>query len=117
LAERYLPRAVIYRHKQGFNSALPYLLADEFQHLFHRFLRDSRLVAAGFLRPGPIVRMLNHHVERRRDHGNRLWLLLNAELWYRMHIDGQTPDALREELAAPLDGRIPSTRAVEAVPA
>jgi asparagine synthase (glutamine-hydrolysing) len=38
LAERYLPQALLKRPKQGFSSALPYMLRDEYRLLFDRFL-------------------------------------------------------------------------------
>jgi asparagine synthase (glutamine-hydrolysing) len=94
LASRYLPREILDRPKQGFSSALPYLLQHEYRALYERFLPDSKLVAAGVLRREPIHALLGEHLARRADHGNRLWLLINAELWYRMMILGQP----REEL-------------------
>ena len=42
---------------------------------------------------GPIdvlARILAEHRTGRRDHGNRIWRLLNLELWYRVCIDGET---------------------------
>ena len=62
--------------------------------MYERFLPDSKLVEAGVLRRAPIDALLGEHLARRADHGNRLWLLINAELWYRMMILGQP----REEL-------------------
>ncbi len=32
--------------------------------------------------------LLGEHLGRKVDHGNRLWLLYNAEVWYRMTIEG-----------------------------
>jgi len=45
-----------------------------------------------------IKRLVQEHVRRSHDHGNRLWLLINAELWYRMMIQGQSKEDLRAEL-------------------
>jgi len=42
--------------------------------------------------------LLNSHLSGRVDHGNRLWLLINAELWYRMMIAGTDRESLRAEL-------------------
>lgn len=100
LAARYLPREVLERPKQGFSSALPYLLQQEYRLLYNRFLPDSQLVAAGILQRGPIDALLGAHLAGRADHGNRLWLLINAELWYRMMIQGGTRESLRAELDA-----------------
>jgi asparagine synthase (glutamine-hydrolysing) len=98
LAARYLPNEIIDRPKQGFSSALPYLLKREYQLLFDRFLRNSQLVACGVLQPHPIDRMLREHTVGKADHGTRLWLLINAELWYRMMILGGSRESLHEEL-------------------
>jgi asparagine synthase (glutamine-hydrolysing) len=86
LARRYLPAEIIDRPKQGFSSALPYILRDEYRTLYEAALSDSRLVQAGILRDEPIRALVEAQTSGRADHGNRLWLLVNAELWYRMTI-------------------------------
>jgi asparagine synthase (glutamine-hydrolysing) len=88
LAERYLPEPLLTRPKQGFNSALPYMLKDEYKVLHQRFLRDSWLARDGILAQTGIDRLLAENAAGTADHGNRLWLLVNSEAWYRMHIHG-----------------------------
>jgi asparagine synthase (glutamine-hydrolysing) len=99
LAERYLPKAVLERPKQGFSSALPYMLRDEYRLLFDLFLRGGHLAGAGLVRPAEVERLLAEHGAGRADHGNRLWLLLNAEIWYRMYLGGGSMEELGAELA------------------
>lgn len=99
LAKRYLPPEIQQRKKQGFTSPLPYLLADEFRHLFQLFLSDSHLVRDGYLNQAPISQLLDAHLGRKTDHGNRLWLLCNAEIWYRMAIEGWSREQMKERLA------------------
>ncbi len=101
LAARYLPPEILNRPKQGFSSALPYILQREYRMLYERFLPDSRLVADGVLRREPIEALLAAHQQRRADHGNRLWLLINAELWYRVMVLGHSREELRIELSQP----------------
>lgn len=103
LARRYLPEEVCRRPKQGFNSALPYMMGTQFRRLFEHFLRECRLVGAGFLRKPAIERMLADHLSGTTDHGNRLWLLLNAEIWYRVHIEAESVDGLVDEIAATIE--------------
>jgi len=98
LAERYLPEEVMARKKQGFSSPLPYMLAAEFKSLFSTYLADSHLARDGIFRPEPIQGLLATHLEGRADNGNRLWLLLNSELWYRMYIEGTSQEAMTEQL-------------------
>ena len=45
-----------------------------------------------------IERLLREHVAGQADHHVRLWLILNAEMWYRLFILGES----RAELAARL---------------
>lgn len=99
LAERYLPEEVRRRPKQGFSSALPYLLKGEMAILFGAFLRDSHLVRQEVLEASPIESLLEAHLAGSADHGNRLWLLLNSEIWYRMRIEGESVGAMDELIA------------------
>lgn len=94
LAERYVPPLILRRKKQGIQSPLPYLLADEFRHLFKVFLSDSRLVRGGYFNGKSVEHLLGEHLDKRVDHGNRLWLLLNSEVWYRMFIEGESVEQL-----------------------
>lgn len=90
LLERYLPKEVLARPKQGFSSALPYMLAGEYKQLFKVFLQDSCLARDRLLQQKSITGLVNEHLSGRKDNGNRLWLLLNSEVWYRMLILGQS---------------------------
>jgi asparagine synthase (glutamine-hydrolysing) len=98
LAKKYLPPEVIHKKKQGFSSPLAYLLADEFRFLYRTFLKDSRLVSKGYIDPSVVNVMLKEHLEKKSDHGQRLWLLCNAEIWYRMYIEGLGKDNLKQVL-------------------
>jgi asparagine synthase (glutamine-hydrolysing) len=98
LAARYLPQSLLQRPKQGFASALPYLLQSQYRRLYAGFLPTSRLVADGILLSAPINALLDAHLAGKADHGNRLWLLLNAEVWYRMHIKGAQAAELSSEM-------------------
>jgi len=88
LAARYLPNSVLKRPKQGFASALPYMLKDEYEQLFTGLLRKSVLAEDGLLRQKAIDDLVIQHRAGKIDHGNRLWLLVSSEAWYRVHIKG-----------------------------
>jgi asparagine synthase (glutamine-hydrolysing) len=100
LAARYLPQSLLNRSKQGFASAMPYLLRDEYKRLYSTVLPRSQLVEDGILRAAPMSALVSEHFAGKADNGNRLWLLLNAEIWYRMHIKNMS----REQLQADLRG-------------
>jgi asparagine synthase (glutamine-hydrolysing) len=99
LGERYLPPEVLRRKKQGFASPLMYILEGEVRSLAPRLLLQSELVRDGYLRGERIRELVEEHLARRRDHGNRIWLLLTAEVWYRRYISGRSTADLEAELA------------------
>ena len=98
LAARYLPSQLLTKPKQGFASALPYLLKNEYEKIFEHVLKTSRLIQTGILSAAPIQAMVKSHVAGHADHGNRLWLLVNLEAWHRIHIDQQAVPDFRKEL-------------------
>ncbi len=99
LGERYLPPEVLRRRKQGFASPLMYILEGEVRALAPRLLLDSALVRAGYLRGERMKQLVDEHLSRRYDHGNRIWLLLSAEVWYRRYISGRSTADLELEIS------------------
>ena len=99
LAQKYLPDKLLRFPKQGFSSPLPYLLKEEYAKLFSVFLTEPRLAQDELINQGKVQELLSQHLGKKADHGNRLWLLLNAEVWYRMLIDGSSRDDMNDMLA------------------
>jgi asparagine synthase (glutamine-hydrolysing) len=99
LGERYLPPEVLRRRKQGFASPLMYILEGEVRALAPRLLSESELVRAGYLRAERVQQLVDEHLARRYDHGNRIWLLLSAEVWYRRYISRRSEADLESELS------------------
>ncbi|HMF59974.1 MAG TPA: hypothetical protein VK595_06365, partial [Vicinamibacterales bacterium] len=42
----------------------------------------------GIVEPVAVERLITAHTSGEADGGDALWSLLNLELWYRTHIDG-----------------------------
>ncbi len=99
LGERFLPREVLERQKQGFASPLMYIMEDEVRSLAPSLLLGSELVRDGYLEASTVRRLVDEHLGRRRDHGSRIWLLLSAEVWYRRYIGGRSAPDLAAEIA------------------
>ena len=108
LGERYLPPEVLQRKKQGFASPLMDIMDQEVRTLAPALLMRSELVRDGYLEGGAMQRLLDEHLARQRDHGNRIWLLLSAEVWYRRYIGGRST----ADLEAELEEARPSARAM-----
>jgi hypothetical protein len=76
-----------------------YILNDEVRRLAPRLLLKSELARDGYLRTERVRDLVKEHLDGRRDHGNRIWLLLTAEVWYRHFIGRRSADDLEAELA------------------
>jgi len=105
LARRLLPPPLLERRKQGFASALPYLLRDELDLLHRTFLPKSHLAEEGLLEPSGVAALLSEHQSGKADHGSRLWLLVNAEVWFRIFMEGASDGELRESIARTASGQ------------
>lgn len=98
LCKRVLPAEVMERKKQGFSSALTYMLKDELTFLQNHFLKESSLARDRVLNQPAIDKMLGEHQAGAADHGHRLWLLLNSEVWHRMFMREESADDLTSEI-------------------
>jgi asparagine synthase (glutamine-hydrolysing) len=95
-AEDLLPKSVIYRKKMGFPTPWAQWLAGETMDDVERKLLDSRSLDRGLFKTEAIQHLFAEHRARRRDHGNRIWRLLNLEIWHRIFIDGEKPWTAKE---------------------
>jgi asparagine synthase (glutamine-hydrolysing) len=71
-------------------------LAGETLNDVERRLLDSRSLDRGLFKTEAIQHLFAEHRARRRDHGNRIWRLLNLEIWHRIFIDGEKPWTAKE---------------------
>jgi len=62
------------------------------------------LVRDGYLRAERVKQLVDEHLARRYDHGNRIWLLLSAEVWYRRYISRRSEADLEIEMADSVRG-------------
>ena len=51
--------------------------------------------ARGLFDRGVAARMADEHASGRGTHGDRLWLLVNLEIWQRIFCDGEDPRVMR----------------------
>jgi asparagine synthase (glutamine-hydrolysing) len=82
LAERYLPREIVYRSKQGFTMPLDRWMANELRPEITSALGPHGLQRRGLIRIPAIQRLLSEHFSGRKNHATRLWTLLVLERWF-----------------------------------
>lgn len=90
--EDLLPRSIVYRKKMGFPTPWEYWIAGAQLDDIERTLLEPRSAARHLFRPGALRRIFAEHRAKVRDHGNRIWRLLNLETWLRVCIDGEAPE-------------------------
>ncbi len=96
LGERYLPRDLLYRPKQGFGFPLAQWLRAELRPLLQAVIDESRLVREGIFERDEMQRLLDEHVGGQIDHNYRLWMLFNLEIFYRHHIEEESVEELED---------------------
>ena len=53
------------------------------------FVLGPRALRRGFFEPAVLRRLAEEHRAGRAEHGDRLWLLANLEIWQRIFLDGE----------------------------
>src|SRR6266852_5066650 len=91
-----LPKSIIERKKAGFPTPWAYWLEGPQLGDLERMLLEPRSLERGLFKPEVMKRLFAEHRAGRADHGNRIWRLLNLELWQRVFIDGEMPAQERE---------------------
>ena len=89
--EDVLPHSIVYRKKMGFPTPWAYWLAGPQLDNLERMLLEPQSLERNLFRKAAIQQLFAEHRAGRRDHGSRIWRLLNLEIWHRVFIDGEVP--------------------------
>jgi asparagine synthase (glutamine-hydrolysing) len=84
-----LPHEIVYRTKMGFPTPLRAWLMDKRAQPLFDMLRDKGGVLADLIHPGQLDRLLERHQAGQEDGSDRLWRLLNLQLWGEMYLTGR----------------------------
>jgi asparagine synthase (glutamine-hydrolysing) len=94
-----LPKDVIEQPKRGFPTPWRTWLSNGRMEGVARFLLAPRTLERGLFRREAVKQLVDEHSGGQFDHSNRLWRLLNLELWQRVFVDADP--AYRRSLAEP----------------
>ncbi|HEV7898101.1 MAG TPA: asparagine synthase (glutamine-hydrolyzing) [Planosporangium sp.] len=86
----WLPPLLLHRPKMGFGVPLAGWLRAELRDLSRDLLTDATARGRGLFRPESVAALLDQH-DAGMDHSNRIWALMQFELWHRMFVDGPRP--------------------------
>lgn len=81
VAARHVPRASVYRTKQGFSIPIKHWLNETFKPLTQELLAPERLRADGLFQPQAVQRLLDEHAANRANHSHVIWAMLVFQDW------------------------------------
>jgi asparagine synthase (glutamine-hydrolysing) len=84
-----LPAEIIYRRKMGFPTPWRAWLSGPQFSWVEQLLTASRAVERRLFKPEAVRSLLSEHRLRKRDHTDRLWRLINLELWCQVFLDAE----------------------------
>ena len=98
--EDLLPHSILYRPKLGFPTPWSGWLAGPRLDSIEKLLLEPRSMERGFFKPDAVKRLFAEHRSKHRDNYDRIWRLLNLELWHRVCLEGESERiAGREKVA------------------
>jgi asparagine synthase (glutamine-hydrolysing) len=82
-----LPEAILNRPKMGFPVPLRAWTRGRWNAVVSDVLLDRRSKERGIIDPAAVARLLHQHAAGTIDATDRIWSLLNLEIWFRTFID------------------------------
>jgi len=100
-----LPDAILTRPKMGFPVPLGRWLREKYRGFVEEYVLSERVQSRGIFERQAVERIAAEHEQGITNHADRLWALINFELWLRQFIDGEAlPSQDLAELTPALAG-------------
>lgn len=87
VAEKWLPKELIYRKKKGFPMPLGAWFREEAREFLRDHVNTTTVKNRGIFDAKAIEELLVEHESGKKNHSTVLWTLLNIEIWHRLFID------------------------------
>jgi asparagine synthase (glutamine-hydrolysing) len=82
-----LPKPILNRQKLGFPTPYSQWLSGPQVDIVKDLLLEERTLNRGLFKSKSVERLLAEHRANHRDHADKLWRLLNLEVWHRVFVD------------------------------
>jgi asparagine synthase (glutamine-hydrolysing) len=86
-----VPEPILTRRKMGFPVPVGRWLRGPFWPMVEEFVLSPRVLERGLFEPSSVRRLAEEHRSGVAEHGDRLWLLVNLEMWQRIFQEGEQP--------------------------
>lgn len=95
-----LPKEILNRPKMGFPVPIGAWFRGTFRNVVEEYVLSERALSRGIFEPGFVRTLVRGHEHGGEDHSERLWSLVNFEIWQRHFLDrerrGSFPEAESE---------------------
>jgi len=92
-----LPDAILTRSKMGFPVPIGNWFRREFRHIVDEYVLSERSLSRGIFNADFVREIVAKH-NAGENHDERLWFLVNFEIWQRRFFDGETAEKKNIEL-------------------
>jgi asparagine synthase (glutamine-hydrolysing) len=97
-----LPKAILSRKKMGFPVPVGSWLRGPFRHMVDEYLLSPRTLERGIFNADYVKNLVARHMGG-ENHDERLWALLNFEIWQRRFMDGDDTGRRLDEISQPVE--------------
>ena len=98
-----LPEAILSRSKMGFPVPIGAWFRGPYSSIVDEYVLSDRALSRGIFEPDFVRDIVRRHQTGGENHDERLWALVNFEMWQRRFFDG-------------VDSEVPATREAELAP-
>lgn len=88
-----LPERILTRPKMGFPVPVGAWFRGAFRGVVDDYVLSERALARGLFEPEVVRSLVARHQSGAENHAERLWSLVNLEIWQRQFIDGEAGSA------------------------
>ncbi|ACS79146.1 asparagine synthase (glutamine-hydrolyzing) [Maridesulfovibrio salexigens] len=89
LAERYLPKDILYRRKQGFSMPVAKWTSGDSADFTLDAISQAKPFLLQFFDMNALNKRIDEHISGRKKHKNFVWNILNLALWAIEHKNGR----------------------------
>jgi len=91
-----LPEEILSRPKMGFPVPVGAWFRSAFREVIDEYVLSERAVSRGIFDPSFVRALVRRHQDSGEDHSERLWALVNFEIWQRQFFDGENATRIED---------------------
>lgn len=97
-----LPEAILSRSKMGFPVPIGAWFRGAYKNIIDEYVLSERARSRGIFNGDLVRELVARHQSGEENHDERLWALVNFEIWQRQFFDGEWQQDISHSLAEPI---------------